>query len=285
MWDLGQPVARRSLLLCAVGAVVGLAIAGVGLFTAQGTRTANVPPESVAIVNNAPILRADLMQQLNALYGVTFTQATRAQKRKVLEDMIREELYVQRGVEMGLANDDIDVRQALVSGAEGQVAQDALTARPADTELGDWYKAHRAKYASEGLMELHEFLVPRGVRADHIVAALRSGASAASLGLKSSGRVDDGEEFYFAARIHLGEEVFAVARSLSNGAVSDPIVTPDGVHVLQMVRNEVPVSIPYTEARDQVLRDFQADKIARLQAGNERFLRKRADIKIASDLQ
>ena len=67
--------------------------------------------------------------------------------------------------------------------------------------------------------------------------------------------------------------------------VSGPVQTPDGVHILQMVRNKPPIPTPYPEARDQVLRDFLADKIARLQEGNKRFLKKRADIKIAADLQ
>jgi parvulin-like peptidyl-prolyl isomerase len=264
---------------------MGLAIAGYGLFTAQGTRTAAVPAEDAALVNNIPILRADLIAQTNALYSVPFSQTTRVQKQKVLDDMIREELYVQRGVEMGLPNDDIDVRQALVQATEGQITQDAMTSKPSEDELGQWYAAHRTKYASEGLMTVREWLAPRGGDALRIVNALRAGTSPALLGLKTTGRVDDGEEFYFAAEEHLGKGIFAVARNLNDGAYSDPIPAPDGVHILQMVRNKLPVPTPYAEARDQVLGDFLADKVARLQAGNKRFLKKRADIKIASDLQ
>ncbi|MEO8375566.1 MAG: peptidyl-prolyl cis-trans isomerase [Sphingomonas bacterium] len=285
IWDIHQPVGRRSMLLAAMGAIIGLTLAGYGLFTAQGTRTASVPAEDAALVNNVPVLRADLIAQINALYSVPFSQATRVQKQKVLEDMIREELYVQRGVEMGLTNDDIDVRQALSQATEAQVAQDAMTSKPSEDELGRWYAAHRAQYASQGMMTLHEWLLPRGADAQRTIAALRNGASAASLGLKTTGRVDDGEEFYFAAAEHLGKAIFAVARALGDGAVSEPIPAADGVHIVQMIQNKRPVPTPYTEARDQVLRDFLADKVARLQEGNKRFLRKRADIKIASDLQ
>lgn len=286
VWDIHKPVARRALLLCGAGAVIGLLIAGFGLFTAQGTRTSAIPAEDAAIVNNVPILRSDLIQQISALYSVPFSKATRAQKQKVLEDMIREELYVQRGVEMGLPNDDIDVRQALFTATEGQLAQDAMTARPSEEELQRWYDTHRAKYASEGQMSLHEYLLPAGsAGAERAVAGLRGGASAASLGLKTSGRVDDGEEFYFAAQLHLGDRIFAVARGLRNGQVSDPIVEKDGVHILQMVDNQPPVPAAYPQVRDRVMQDFLADKVARLQEGNKRFLKKRADIKIAADLQ
>ena len=285
LWDIHQVVGRRSLLLAAAGALIGLGIAGYGLFTAQGTRTANVPAEDAALVNNVPLLRADMIAQISALYGVPYAQATRAQKQKVLEDMIREELYVQRGVEMGLSNDDIDVRQALVQATEGQIAQDAMTAKPSDDELSGWYNAHREHYASDGMMTLHEWIVPRGADARQAVTALRNGASSASLGLRTTGRVDDGEEFYFAADEHLGKAIFDIARGMADGAVSDPIPAQDGIHIVQMVRNKRPVQTPYSEARDQVLSDFLADKVARLQDGNKKFLKKRADIKIASDLQ
>ncbi len=282
---IDRPVAQRSILFAATGAAIGLAIAGYGLFTAQGTRTAAIPAENAALVNNIPILRADLIAQTTALYTLPYAQTTQAQKQKVLDDMIREELYVQRGVEMGLSNDDIDVRQALVQATEGAIAQDAMTSKPSDAELTLWYTNHGDKYASEGMMTLHEWIVPRGMDAPRIVSALRSGASPTSLGLKTSGRVDDGEEFYFAAEEHLGKAIFAMAKALKDGGVSEPVAAPDGVHIIQMIQNKRPVQTPYAEARDAVLRDFLADKVARLQEGNKRFLKKRADIKIASDLQ
>ena len=285
IWAMDKPVGRRSLMLAAAAALIGLTIAGYGLFTARGTRTAAVPPEDVALVNNVPLLRSDLIAQVTALYTVPYSQTTRAQREKVLEDMIREELYVQRGVEMGLTNDDIDVRQAMVQATEGQIAQDAATARPSEAELRQWYETHRDKYASEGMMTVHEWLVPQGADTQQVVARLRGGTAPAAMGLKTTGRVDDGEEFYFAAEEHLGRDIFAVARKMQDRTVSNPLPAPDGFHILQMVRNKLPVPTLYDEARDMVMRDFLADKVARLQEGNRRFLKKRADIKIASDLQ
>ena len=285
IWAMDKPVGRRSLMLAAAGALIGLTFAGYGLFTARGTRTAVVPPEDVALVNNVPLLRSDLIAQVTALYTVPYSQTTPTQRQKVLDDMIREELYVQRGVEMGLTNDDIDVRQALMQATEGQIAQDAATSRPSETELHAWYDAHRDRYASEGMVTVHEWRVPQGANPQQIAAALRSGVLPAAVGLKTTGKVDDGEEFYFAAEEHLGKTIFAVTRKLKDGTVSDPLPAADGFHIVQMLRNKLPVPTPFEQARDVVMRDFLADKVARLQEGNRRFLKKRADIKIASDLQ
>ena len=95
----------------------------------------------------------------------------------------------------------------------------------------------------------------------------------------------DGNEFYFAAKLHLGDALFAKARALGDGQVSDPVVQPDGVHILVMQRNQPPLPAKYEDAQDRVLRDFLAAKVARLQASNGRFLQTRADIKVAPGLR
>jgi len=49
--------------------------------------------------------------------------------------------------------------------------------------------------------------------------------------------------------------------------------------------NRQPAPEDYSEARDRVLTDYRADKIARMRAGTDRFLRERADVQIAKALQ
>lgn len=286
-WNARETNNRRSLVLCSVGAVAGLLIAGFGLFTAEGTRTFVVPSEDAAVVNGVPVLMTDLIGQITTLHNIPYAQATIAQKRETLDAMIREELYVQRGIELGLPTDDSDVRTALVGSTEAVVAQDALTEVPSDVDLRAWYAAHPDNYASEGEMTLREFVLPPDkVRdAEQIVAALRAGATPDSLNLKSSRRVDDGAEFYFAAKIHLGDRLFNVARKMRDAQVSDPVILPDGAHVLVMQHNQPPIPTPYANARDKVFQDFMKAKTTALQRANERFLRRRADIKIAVPLR
>jgi len=102
--------------------------------------------------------------------------------------------------------------------------------------------------------------------------------------LKDTGKVN-GEEFYFAAQIHLGDALFRVARSLATGQVSDPVFTPDGVHILVLVGNRPPVPESYETARENVASDYKRDLAARLQADEERYLRTKAQILIRRDYQ
>jgi hypothetical protein len=290
-WSLSQPSTRRSLLLAGTGALVGLIVAGFGLFTAAGTHTSSVPPEDVALVNGVPILRVDFLSQLRVLHDVSPSQATRQQKSAVIGDMIAEELAVQRGVELGMPTDDTDTRSALIAAVRGQLATDVLAEMPNEAQLRSYYAAHRAHYASEGRMELRWLILPPGAQSQAVaaVAALRGGLSPdqaiVAYRLKSTGKVDDGEEYYFAAAIHLGPRLFAVARALKDGGVSDPIRTPDGVNILIMKRNQPPVGQSFDEARDRVREDYSRDRLAIVEAANARFLHGRADIVVAPDLR
>jgi parvulin-like peptidyl-prolyl cis-trans isomerase-like protein len=294
LWQsFAQTNPRRAFILLGTGAVLGLLIAGFGLFTSKGTTVDFVPPEDVALVNQQPILQVDFDAQLQSVYDLTPDKASEAQKRKVLHDMIREEVYVQRGLELGMPESDPDTRNALVSSVEQQVLADITTDSPSDQKLQTFYDSHRARYASEGSITVSDLLVPASgggfeaaaAKARDAAGALQHGMelseALANFGLKDTKKTS-GEEFYFAARLHLGPELFAAASALKSGQVSPPVRSADGYHVLVVSQNTPPVNMSFQEAREQVLTDYKNDAEARLQANEEKFLIGRADILVAS---
>ncbi len=288
--DIGHVNSRRALLLMALGALTGLVLAGLSLFVAKETSTLIVPPEDVALVNQQPISRSDFMANLKTLFGADFAHSTAAQRQRVLHDMIREELFVQRAKELDLASTDLDVRAAMVNAVEQQAAADAITSLPGDAQLAAYYEAHKERYSSEGSMVVRDlvFAPSAMAAATSAAAALQTGAPAdlviGRFGGRDSGKVS-GEEFYFAAKIHLGDRLFGVAKGLANGAASSPIAQPDGIHLLQMVENKPPVPLGFDRARERVLSDFRGEAAQRLQTGDEKFLTKRANILIAKDVR
>jgi parvulin-like peptidyl-prolyl isomerase len=281
---------RRSFIFLGCGCLLGLLMAGYSLFTARGTSTLIVPAEDVALVNQQPISRSDYLQQLQTLYGVDLQHATAPQRRKVLDDMIREELFVQRGKELDVASTDPEVRSALVNAVELEIAADAITTQPTEAALRTYYAAHRGRYASEGIMIVRDFVMASNDSrsAAALAIALKSSPPLPPLLAQwraaDSGKVS-GEEFYFAAKIHLGDALFEAARDLADGGVSAPIPRPDGVHVLYMIKNTQPVPIDFGAARDQVLTDYRKDSIERLRIADESFLRRRANVLIADDVR
>jgi len=277
---------RRALILSAIGCVAGLGAAGTALFTAKGTTTLVAPADAVAVVNQQPISRLDYAAQLRVL-AVDPSTATQAARRKVVEDMIREELFVQRGKELDVAIVDPDVRSAMVRAVEAQAAANALTNSPTDAQLRAFFDRHRDRYASEGTMRLRDLVFP-AASAQAARAALAAGVPIPVVLARHDGRDTgrlDGEEFYFAAKIHLGPALFAAAQPLRDAEISAPVAAPDGDHVLVMTANRPPRPYDFDAAKKQVMSDYQTDAITRYQQAEAAFLRKRANVILAEDVR
>jgi parvulin-like peptidyl-prolyl isomerase len=283
----------RAMLLAAAGALTGLGIAGYGLFTAAGTTTHAVPPEDVALVNQRPILRSDFINQLQAETGLKFSESTEADRLKVLDEMVREELLVQRGLELDFAETDQSTRNALVSTVTQQVTVSITTDQPSEDQLRDFYESHKAQYATDGTMLVRNFIVSgrsagqqdRLDVARRAAQALRTGQPlervVAQYGLTEAKRND--EDYYFAAKYRLGDALFAAVRDLGDGEVSAPVTLPDGVHIVLMVRNAKPVPQGYAASRTQVFSDYRSFAQQRVLDETMAFLRHRSSILIAAD--
>ncbi|HEY6924771.1 MAG TPA: peptidylprolyl isomerase [Steroidobacteraceae bacterium] len=288
-----QVSTTRSMVLCAAGAVIGLIIAGIGLFSARGTATHNVPPEDIALVNQRPVLRSDFITQLESETGETFEQTTRAEKLKVLDEMIKEELLVQRGLELDFAETDQATRNALATAMDQQALAEATTSQPSEQQLQDFYQKHPAKYASDGILTVRHLVMPvdkrtpeqRTQNARDAVSALRTNTPVeeviARYGLTEPR--NDGDEFYFAAKIHLGDALFARALKLAPGEVTEPEQQPDGIHIVKVLQDKAPVPLTFERARLQVLTDYKNAQQERLMSATMKFLRERSKILIASD--
>jgi hypothetical protein len=300
--DFSQAHTRRSLTLLAIGALVGLAIAGYGLFTAQGTATRGMPSEAIATVNGRLILRTDFVTQVQTQFGVPFAETTEAQRQRVLDDMVAEELMVQRGLEADLASYDPEVRQALVNGVELQIFADVLARQPTEEQLQDYYEKHKPRYVRDGIMQLRDLMIPAGAGsqqsneqalpiAAQATAALRHGkpleAVMSAFGLRDSrklldsGHIDLGDVFDFSAQARLDPRVFAVASQLTAGQTSDPVIAADGVHVVVMTKRDPPHQRPFSEVRNEVWTDLKKDAQDQVRKGNLKYLAGKADIRIA----
>ncbi len=284
--------ARRSLLLSGCGALVGLAIAGYGLFTSDG-KSSETPPQDVALVNQRPVLLSDFVAQSETEFGAPYAQTTPEQRRKIFDEMIAEELYVQRGIELDLAASDPDVRAALVAGVQQQIAADATAAMPDDTQLRDWLAKHPGDYASEGTMRARDLVVagagPASVdKARALAASLRANADPAAL--IASGDLAEPtpaprRSFDFAAKTRLGDALFAVADKLDAGGVSDPVEAADGLHIVVMTERQRARPLPFEKAREKIAGDYLADARSRLLQNELSYLRGKADIVVAPEFR
>ncbi len=285
-------------MLPAAAIAIGLLVAGAALFRPAPRPVADVPPGYVALVNQKGILTSDFITQTQAETGTSFDQTTPKERRHVLHEMIDEELLVQRALVLDLPETTTEVRDAMAAAVNAQVAEPLLEIEPTDAELLDFYDRHRAKYMIGGTMTVHDLVLHYGSYADadqslaqaetdaaEAVYQLRSGAPLdyvkEHFGFVDSGRVSDGEELEFAAKLHLGPKLYPVAAALGTGEISDPVVDTDGVHVLVMEQRQLPRPAEFSAVRDQVYSDFRAAQKQRASAENLAILRSQAHILLA----
>ena len=229
------------------------------MFTAKGTRVHGVPPEAIALVNQRPILRSDFITQVQTQYSVRYAETTPTQRRKVLDDMIDEEMMVQRGLDVDLPSFDPDVRVALVAGVELQLFADVLAQKPTYCGTAGLLRRASRQLHPRREMRLRDLVAvvsprvrlprPGAMRPRPARVCVRARCSsrfmaqfnlADSRRLLDSGHVDLGNVFDFAARARLDPAVFAAARALATGQVSEPVVAADGVHIVVMVKRVPP---------------------------------------------
>jgi hypothetical protein len=289
---------RLEWMLPASAVVIGLLVAGAGLFRPASRPITAVPPGYVALVNQKGILTSDFISQTQTEAETSFDQTTSAERAHVLHEMIDEELLVQRALVLDLPETTTEVRDAMAAAVNAQVSAPLLEIEPTDEELRTFYDRHRARYMIGGTMTVHDLVLHYGTYADadqslpqaetdaaEAVYQLRSGAPIdyvkEHFGFVDSGRVSDGEELEFAAKIHLGAKLYPVATALNAGEISDPVPDTDGVHVLVMEQRQLPRPAPFSAVRDQVYSDFRAQQKQRASAENLRILRSQAQILLA----
>lgn len=296
-FDFNNISNRRAFALLAAGAIIGLGIAGYGLFTAAGTATNHVPPEYIALINQRPIYRSDYLLQIQNTFNVPYEQATPEQRHQIVEDMIDEELLVQRGLEVDLASYDPDVRNALVGGVELQMYADILAKQPTDTELKAFYEQHRDKYSSLGVMRVRDLMLnivqdesteAFDKRAAAAVQALRKGMPPDeaitkfqlrdSLHLAQGGKPDLEDIFDFAAQANLPAKTYKVTQQLRAGEVSDPIADNDGTHVVVMITRKQAVPRDFEAVRSNVWGDWRNTEQEKVRLRTINYLRNKSDI-------
>jgi PPIC-type PPIASE domain len=289
---------RRTVALPACGIAVGLAVAALGVFRPAPRTLTSVPPGYVALVNQQGVLMSDFISQTESETQAPFAQTTPAERRKVLHEMIDEELLVQRGLTLGLPETTTEVRDTMAAAVNAQVVAPLLAIAPTDKQLRDFYDAHRAKYTTGGTMTVHDLVLHYGgfQDADQTLAQAELDAAAAvyqlrsgtpidyieeHYGFVSAGAQDQGEQLDFAARIHLGSKLYPVAAALGDGEVSDPVVEKDGIHVIVMDHRDLPALASFPVVRNQVYSDYREAEFQRADAENLRILRAEAQILVA----
>ncbi len=290
---------NRPLLLLGLGAGLGLALATAGIL-GSAAESGALPDSAIARVNGVPVRADDYGRLVSGLESDLRRPASAEEQRRVLDRMIEEELLVQRGLELGLARYDRRVRSDLVSAVIAAVASDAEVQEPSEAELKEFYAEQSDFFTQPGRLRVRQIFFKAPARdrgTDRETAAAERAAEARerlergedlesvrrSLGDREILEVPDALLPAAKLREYLGPTAVRRALDLEVGAVSEPVRSGTGLHVLQLVAREPDRTPPYAELAPQVRAEWRRRAGDRALRSYLDEMRRRADVEVAAD--
>lgn len=249
--------ARTPRWLLVAGLLAGAGAAAAGLVAGPVAR--GLPVGAVARVNQQLIARDAWLRAVAAVASERREPLTDADQRHILDRLIDEELLVQHGVALGLAEQDARLRSTMVSEVM-LAATNAAAAAPDDAALRRYYDEHRDFFAPTARLRVQAFrLDDQGQRLEFQPAIPDALLPLAKL------------------ENYVGPALTQRAAQLAPGQVSEPIAAAGGARVvLQLLEKEPGAAPPFEQVRDQVRAQARRDAdetavralIAQLRASN-----------------
>ena len=155
------------------GALAGLLAAGFGILR-QADSGNELPANAVARVNGQIISRNNYDRALARLR----TNSTSVDKSAwVLQRLVEDELLVQRGLELGMAQSDSAVRNAIIDSLIASVTAEADAASPGDEELQQYLSDNADRFSYTASLSVAAWQTNDDAVAQSFVAKLRNGSN------------------------------------------------------------------------------------------------------------
>jgi hypothetical protein len=221
---------------------------------------------------------ASKVAQLIEVYSKTWQRApTELQLTGLIDDYVKEEIYVREAVALGLDKDDSVIRRRLRLKMEfmNDAAVDAMA--PTDAELESYLSAHPQLFADEPMLALQQILFrPEkhgdGTMSDAVAALGRLNAGDASA-------ESQGDSSLLPAALPMTPktsiaEIYGSAFAdaldkLPVGTWAGPVSSTYGIHLVKVINRSASRLPPLSEVREVVLREWSNDK--RTQVEDARF--------------
>lgn len=151
------------------GAFAGLLAAGYGILR-QADSGGELPVGAVARVNEQIISRDQFDRAVLRLGASELSDDDNA---RMLQRLVEDELLVQRGVELGMAQSDTTVRNAIVDSLVASVTAEADAASPTDEELQQYLEENSDRFSYTASMSVAAWQTDDEAVAQSFVTALR----------------------------------------------------------------------------------------------------------------
>lgn len=280
--------------MLAIGAAAGIALAVISVLAPPEPLAPGISRELVATVNGRPIRRAALERAVAGLATDLDRAVTAAERARVLERLIEEELLVQRGLAMDLPGVDPHVRSNLVGVVIETIVANAESSNANSEDLRAFYEENRDYFARPGRVSLRQIFVSaygdEGAarrRAEKIARRLEAGEPfgvvVRELGDEEIAPLPAGFVSVEAAREILGPTALASALRLEPGERSDVVRSGTGFHVIEMLGRRNAETPPFEQIAESVEGEYRRRQGERALRETLDDLRDGAEVRVARD--
>ena len=236
------------------GAVAGLLAAGYGILR-QAESGGELPPNAVARVNEQIITRDNFDRAVTRLLGAN--DLSEDDSVRILQRLVEDELLVQRGIELGMAQSDTTVRNAIVDSLVASVTAEADAASPTDEELQQYLEENPDRFSYTANMSVAAWQTDDEVVAQSFITALRdNGERPVSDAIGPIPDLPPGMMPVELLRDYLGPGIAAAASEMPEG--SSAVFARRGRWlVLQILEKKSAVITDLSAVRNRVLLDYR----------------------------
>lgn len=139
---------RRALVLLATGAMLGIALGVWSAFSGKRFAQGTLPDDAIVVVNEKVITTGEYASAVALLAGDKRTALTDEDRLYILNRLIEEDLLVQHGIEIGLADSDRTVRKSIAQAMLASAVTDSVNIQPSQDELRAFYQKNSSLFAS-----------------------------------------------------------------------------------------------------------------------------------------
>ncbi len=258
------------------GALAGLLAAGFGIL--RQADSGNVLPANALARVNEQIISRDNYDRALARLGTNSTSDDAG--AWVLQRLVDDELLVQRGLELGMAQSDSAVRNAIIDSLIASVTAEADAASPGDEELQQYLSENADRFSFVARLSVAAWRTNDEAVAQSFVNALRSDSSIATS--DTIGPIPDlppGLMPVEVLRDFLGPGITAAAADMPVG--SSAVFARRGRWlVVQVLDKESAVVTDLSAIRNRVLLDYRRSLADRTLRDYLDELRRRADVDV-----
>lgn len=223
------------------------------------------PPAQQAPVGSI-VVSSGKIDQMAAIFARTWQRPPGPDELKgLIDDYVKEEIYVREALALGLDKDDVVIRRRLRQKMEFMTDADVDALAPSDTELQTYLDAHPDVFAERPQFAFQQvFLNPdkhRGTEesdASALLAVMRSNPGADPATAGDASLLPPEQPLTDIATIGslFGPDVADAMTQAEPGVWTGPVASPFGLHLIRVTARQSGRVPPLAEIRDAVQREW-----------------------------